>query len=133
LVTQKRNSLDGKQQELPKTSNLNSLKSHMRNKPALVEQMLEIILKETPIVIDQINKCLAIGDWSSLHRNIHKIKPTIDLIGLPKDIVILAKQIETYATKEENLDQIPNQLIKLEKALSQAYKELEEELQMIKN
>ena len=133
LVTQKRDSLKGKQQELPKTSNLNSLKSHMRNKPALVAQMLEIILKETPIVIDQINKCLAIGDWSSLHRNIHKIKPTIDLIGLPKDIVIIAKQIETYATKEENLDQIPNQLIKLEKALSQAYKELEEELKMIKN
>jgi PAS domain S-box-containing protein len=133
LVTQKRDSLKAKQQELPKTSNLNSLKNQMRNKPALVAQMLEIILKETPIVIDQINKCLAIGDWSSLHRHIHKIKPTIDLIGLPQDIVIAAKQIETYATKEENLNLIPNQLIKLEKALSQAYKELEEELLIIKN
>jgi HPt (histidine-containing phosphotransfer) domain-containing protein len=133
LVNNKRNAINEKQQELPKISNLNSLKGHMHNKPELVAQMLQMILKETPIIIDQINKCLAIGDWSNLHGYVHKIKPTLDLIGLPQDIVNVAKQIEAYATKEENLDQIPNQLIRLEKALSQAYKELEEELQIIKN
>jgi hypothetical protein len=54
-------------------------------------------------------------------------------MGLPKDILLAVKQIEEHATTQDNLDLIPNKLIKLEKALSTAYKELEEELQIMKN
>ena len=133
LVVEKRTAENGKRQGLAKISNLDSLKGHCRNKPERLAQMLQIILKETPVVIEKINKCVIAADWSSLHINVHKIKPTLHLIGLPQDTIVAANQIEASATAEENLDLIPNQLIKLEKALSQAYKELEAELQIIKN
>jgi len=133
LVIEKRKQVNNTQPKPAKVSNLDTLKSSLRNKPKLIAEMLQLILNETPLVISQINKCLITADWSSLHGNVHKIKPTLDLMGLPKDILLAVKQIEEHATTQDNLDLIPNKLIKLEKALSTAYKELEEELQIMKN
>jgi PAS domain S-box-containing protein len=132
LVTEKRNTTNNNLQEPIKICNLGSLKSQLGNKPKLVEEMLKVILKEIPIIIKQISKCLDTEDWSSLHGNIHKIKPTLNLIGLPKDIIVAAKQVEEYAREQQHLDLIPALLLKLETALEQAYKELEEELKTIK-
>jgi|GEM_PF-1319988 len=131
LVIEKRNAGNKKQQALLKTCNLDGLKSHLRNNPELIAKMLQVILKETPVVVKQINKYLAAADWSSLHANIHKIKPTLDLMGLPKDITFAALQIEKYAKEESHVVLIPGLLLKLEKALEQAYTELEEELKLM--
>ena len=132
LIIKKRKSTNSKTRNRMKLSNTDSLKRALHHKPKLIEEMLQLILKETPIAIQQINKFVIAADWSSLQSKIHYIKPTLDLIGLPKDIILTASKIETYAEEEENLDLIPNQLIKLEKALSQACIELEEELLLIK-
>jgi signal transduction histidine kinase/DNA-binding response OmpR family regulator len=131
LVIEKRNAGNNKQQALLKICNLDPLKSYVRNKPELIAKMLKVILKETPVVVKQINKYLAASDWSSLHANIHKIKPTLDLMGLPKDITFAALQIEEYAKEESHVVLIPGLLLKLEKTLEQAYKELEEELKLM--
>ena len=133
LVSGKRDITNKKTQKLPNICNLNTLKNHLRNKPQLITEMLKMILKETPLVITQINNCLTAADWSSLHANVHKIKPTLGLMGLPKEIILAAQQIEDYATAEKHLDKIATQLIKLENALDRAYIELEEELQIMKN
>ena len=132
LIIKKRKSTNSKTRNRMKLSNTDSLKRALHHKPKLIEEMLQLILKETPIAIQQINKFVIAADWSSLQSKIHYIKPTLDLIGLPKDIILTASKIETYAEEEENLDLIPNQLVKLEKALSQACIELEEELLLIK-
>ena len=132
LIIKKRKSTNSKTRNRMKLSNTDSLKRALHHKPKLIEEMLQLILKETPIAIQQINKFVIDADWSSLQSKIHYIKPTLDLIGLPKDIILTASKIETYAEEEENLDLIPNQLVKLEKALSQACIELEEELLLIK-
>ena len=63
-----------------------------------------------------------------MQGNAHKIKPTLDLIGLPAEITILAKQLEKYASEQTHLESIPAQLKTLEEMLKQAYTELEEEL-----
>jgi HPt (histidine-containing phosphotransfer) domain-containing protein len=115
-----------------KLSNTDSLKRTLQHKPKLIAEMLQLILKEIPIAIQQINKFTIAADWSSLHSKIHYIQPTIDLMGLPKDIIRTAAKIEAYAKEEENLELIPNHLIKLKNALSIACIELEEELLLIK-
>ena len=132
LVTEKRNTTNNNLQEPIKICNLSSLKSQLGNKPKLVAEMLKVILKEIPVIIEQISKCLVTKDWSSLHGNIHKIKPTLNLMGFPKEIIVAAKQVEEYARAQQHLDLIPSLLLKLEKALEQAYRELEEELKIIK-
>ena len=108
--------------------NLDYLKSHSLNNPKFVKEMIQMLLKQTPVIIEQINKCLSTADWNGLHGNVHKMKPSLDLIGLPKDITVAALQMEEYAREQEHLDLIPSLLLKLEKALEQAFKELEEEL-----
>jgi reverse gyrase len=80
-----------------------------------------------------MNKFVMAADWNSLLSKIHYIKPTLELIGLSEDIILVATKIETYAEETENLDLIPKQLVKLKKALSEACAELEEELLLIKN
>ena len=132
LIIKKRKSTNSKTRNRMKLSNTASLKRALHHKPKLIEEMLQLILKETPTAVQQMNKFVIAADWGSLQSKIHYIKPTLDLIGLPKDIILTASKIETYAEEEENLDLIPNQLAKLEKALSQACIELEEELLLIK-
>jgi hypothetical protein len=92
-----------------------------------------MILKETPDVFKEIDTCLATSNWKGLCRNMHKILPTINLISPPKNITQCAIEIEEYARNQEYLDVIPAKLVTLEKALGLAYKELEEELILMKN
>ena len=132
LVKEKRSVDKVKIKKELKICNLNSLKGHLRNKPKLIAEMLQMLLKETPLVIKQINNCIATTNWTGLHSNIHKIKPTLALMGLPQDTILDAQKIEDYATAEENLDLIVSLFLKMEKILNQAYIELEEELQIMK-
>ncbi len=114
--------------EKVKICNLDYLKSHSPNNPKFLKEMIPMLLKQTPVIIEEINKCLITADWNGLHGNVHKMKPSLDLIGLPKDIKDAALQMEEYAREQKHVDLIPALLLKLEKALEQAYKELEEEL-----
>jgi HPt (histidine-containing phosphotransfer) domain-containing protein len=95
--------------------------------------MLQMILKEIPVIIGQANKSIDAGDWNGLHRKIHSIKSTLILMGLPKEIIVTSNKIEENAEKEEHLDIVPAQFIKLEKALEKGYTELEAELKTIKS
>ena len=128
LVEQHANKDAKKQQGATKICNLDYLKSHAPNNPKFVTEMLQLILKQTPLIIEQLNTCLATADWDGLQGNAHKIKPTLDLIGLPAEITMLAKQLEKYASEQTHLESIPAQLKTLEEMLKQAYTELEEEL-----
>ncbi|PQB06748.1 hypothetical protein BST83_05950 [Polaribacter filamentus] len=133
LVTRKNDKIIEYQQEATKICNLKYLKDHLNNKPVYITEMLQMILKEIPVIIEQANKSIAAGDWKGLHRKMHSIKPTLILMGLPKAIIAISKQIEENAEKEEHLDVVYAQFIKLEKALEKAYTELEVELNTIKS
>ena len=117
-----------KQEEKSKICNLDYLKSHAPNNPKFVAEMLQLILKQTPLIIEELHKCLATSNWEGIQGNAHKIKPTLDLIGLPAELTILVKHLEEYASERIHLDLIPAQLITLEEMLKLAYIELEEEL-----
>lgn len=132
LVTEKRSITNNNPQDPKKICNLDTLKRQLGNKPSHLAVMLKVILKEIPLIIEQISKSLVTKDWSSLHGNIHKIMQTLNLMGFPKEIIVAAKKVEEYAIAQQHLDLIPALLLKLEKALEQAHKELEEELKIIK-
>ena len=108
--------------------NLDYLKSHSPNNPKFVVEMVNMLLTQTPVYLAEIEKSLAASDWSSLHGNIHKIRPSIDLIGMPKDISNAAKQVEEYCKEQTHLDLIPGLILKVSQAFHQALKELEQEI-----
>lgn len=114
-----------------KICNLDYLKNQVSNKPKLLAEMLLMILKQTPVYLEEAKRCLAVLDWEGLHGSIHKVRPTIYYIGLPKDIEDAAKLIDDYTADQQHLDLIPDLFLKVDKAFQQAFKELEEELRKI--
>ncbi|CAN5338759.1 hypothetical protein BH10BAC1_BH10BAC1_09630 [soil metagenome] len=111
-----------------KICNLDYLKSHSPNNPKFLSEMIGMILKQTPEYISEIKKSLAINDWQGVHGNVHKIRPSIDFMGMPKDISYAAKIMDEYAATQQHLDLIPELFLKIETAFQQAYTELEQEL-----
>jgi signal transduction histidine kinase/DNA-binding response OmpR family regulator len=133
LVTKNNGKIIEYPQKATKICNLQYLKDHLNNKPEYITEMLQIILKEIPVIIKQANTSINAGEWNNLHRKIHSIKPTLILMGLPKEIIATSKQIEENAEKKKHLDIVPAQFIKVEKALEKGYIEIEEELKTIKS
>ena len=111
-----------------KICELDYLKSHAPNNPKFVEEMIQMFLKETPAYLAGIKKSLAASDWEDVHVNAHKIKPSINFLGLPADIADAIKLINEYATTQQHLDLIPNLFLKVETAMQLAYIELADEL-----
>jgi HPt (histidine-containing phosphotransfer) domain-containing protein len=111
-----------------KICNLDYLKEHSARNPKFVTEMIQLFLKKTPEYLDGMKKSLADSDWNKLKSIAHTLRPSVDLIGLPKDIGATIKQIEEYCNENIHLDLIPDLFLKVEKTFQQAYKELEDEL-----
>ncbi len=75
---------------------LTYLKTHSPNNPEFLKTMIKMFLEDTPVYVAEMVKCLAAANWIGLQKTAHKIRPSIDLIGMPKDIGIAVKQIEEY-------------------------------------
>lgn len=116
-----------------KICNLDYMKSHSINNPKFVVEMINMLLTQTPAYITEMRTCLYNANWKGLQGNSHKIRPSIDMIGMPKEIGAAAKQIEENSRELTNLDLIPDLFLQVENAFHQAYIELEEELIILKN
>ncbi|CAN5407728.1 hypothetical protein BH09BAC5_BH09BAC5_28360 [soil metagenome] len=90
--------------------------------------MIQLFLKQTPEYILGMKSCIKTDNWDGLQRYTHKLRPSIDYFGLPKEIADSAKLLDEYATKKEHLNMIPDLFLKIEKTFQLAYVELEEEL-----
>jgi len=111
-----------------KPYNLDYLKTHSPNNPKFVIDIVNMFLSQTPQYLAEMKKCLADTNWVGLHGNAHKIRPSIHLIGMSKNITADVKQIEEYCKELKNLDLIPSLFNNVELAFLEVYKELEEEL-----
>ena len=69
--------------------------------------MLQLILKETPIAIQQINKFVIAADWSSLQSKIHYVNITADFIRFNGEIIVPMNT----TIEEENLDLIKKKFL----------------------
>ena len=116
-----------------KLSNLDYVKSISPNNPKFVKEMIKIFLKQVPVSVKAMNKCVADSDWNGLQDYAHKIKSHVDCMGMPAEYREVAKNIEDYARTREHLDLIPGLLLKIETAFQHVYKELKVELKNKRN
>ena len=89
--------------------------------------MVNMFLTDTPTYLAGMKRCLAVADWHGLHGNAHKIIPSINFFGLPKDMTSTLKLIDEYAAKQQHLDLIPDLILKAEMVLLRVFRELGEE------
>jgi PAS domain S-box-containing protein len=99
--------------------------------PELMMEMIDLYLEQTPTLINNMKKGLSNHDWASIYTSAHKIIPSFSIMGIQKDNEDIARKIQEYSTTEQNLDEIPELILKLDAVCSKACEELKEEYEYI--
>lgn len=88
-----------------------------------VDKMVEMFLQMTPELTERIQKGVLAEDWEEVRAASHKMKPSIDMMGItPLKTVI--REIEGNAKTSSDLEQVPALLGHLMETLEQVYIQL---------
>jgi PAS domain S-box-containing protein len=116
-----------------KIINLDYLNLRTKSNPAMMIQMINLYLKQTPVLITTMKQGMKDKDWNSLYMAAHKIIPSFSIMGIDQDFEEMAKKIQDYANTREQEQEIQKLVMKLESVCMQACEELEEEIITIEN
>ena len=108
------------------TCNLDYLNKMTSNNPAVISHIIRLFLENTPKSIERIKNGIKTSNWPEVHESSHKMKPTIEMLGLPSDLTQIILTINEAAKTETNTNQIKPLIDTFEKALNKIYIELEE-------
>lgn len=106
---------------------LSYLKKVAEGSDEFIKEMISAFLIQTPQIIKDMNRYLNEKKWTELRGVAHKIKPSVDFMGL-SNIKETVKNIEKYAGEQTNLDLLPELISQVEKVCQGAVEELKEEL-----
>ena len=101
------------------------------NKQYMVE-MIEIFLDQIPTTIANIEASLTVNDWDKVYYEAHKVKSTINIIGL-MELKKIIDQINSYAYVKENVEEIPALFDSFKKMAIEEVKQLQIELNKLQN
>ena len=83
-----------------------NLEKNFKNKSSLQIEMFDIFLNQLPIAIEQMEIGLKENDLKVFHYDAHRIKSTVNIIGLPMLKPLITKMDE-YCYKKIHLDLLP--------------------------
>lgn len=89
-----------------------------------IQRMIKAFMLQTPQLIDQMKKGAASGNWVDVRAAAHKMKPSMDFIGI-HSIKKTVADIENFAADGQNIDKIPGMIENVEKVCAEAIHELE--------
>ena len=116
-----------------KCTNLNYLNTRTKSNRVLMMEMISLYLEQTPPLISEMKKSLSKKDWKTLHATVHKIIPSFSIMGISVDYENMARQVQEYASTQQQAEGISEMVLKLEEVCLQACDELKIELNTIKN
>ncbi len=116
-----------------KHTNLSYLMHRTKSNANLMMEMISLYLEQTPPLISTMKQSFYDKDWDLLQAAVHKMIPSFAIMGISTDIEEMAKKVKEYANTQEQEDGIHDLVLHLEDVCLQACKELEEELNNIKN
>jgi len=112
---------------------LSYLEGRTKSNSALMLEIIELYIDQTPLLVNEIKRALQAKDWDSLKSAAHKMIPSFAIMGMSKDYEDMANNLQEYARNQQNLDEIPELVLRLEKGCTMACKELEIEANRLKN
>ncbi|MFN4123198.1 MAG: Hpt domain-containing protein [Flavobacteriales bacterium] len=110
-----------------KLYNLDMVKKISNGNNDFVKKMINIFIETTPPEIEIIKNCLASGDYNQLGATAHKIKPSIDTMGI-QDLMQDIRAIEKFGKETTNIEELPALVDKLETTLNTVFHQLKDEL-----
>jgi CheY-like chemotaxis protein len=108
------------------------LSQRTKANPVLMMEMIKLYLDQTPVLIGIMKESLKKSDWTALYAAVHKIIPSFSIMGISKDFENMAKKIQEYAATQIAFAGIQEMFLKIENVCTQACKELEEEITLLK-
>ena len=126
-----------------KCTDLTYLKRITKNNTSIIAEMIRVYLEETPRLLDVIKQAVNAKNWEDLKMAAHSIIPSFSTMGIDKEFENDAKKIQEYAinlydknlgnlTAKETIAILNKLYLKIEMVCKQAYKELQEELMIMK-
>lgn len=110
-----------------KVTDLSYLKMISENDKHFMRDIIQVFIKNTPAAIVAFKTSLASKDWATLASAAHKLKPSINIIGI-KSLKETIQTIEDYAKNERCLDELPKMISYLDETCLMAIAELQNTL-----
>ena len=125
--------IENAQAEKAKCTDLAYLIHRTKSDPKLMMEMILLYLEQTPPLIRAMKQSFRDKDWRSLYAAVHKIIPSFSIMGISIDFENMAKKVQDYASTQQQADGIPDMVLQLENVCARACKELQDEVNAIKN
>jgi CheY-like chemotaxis protein len=116
-----------------KCIDLEYLMHRTKSNPDLMMEMISLYLEQTPPLIKAMKESFDKKDWQTLYAAVHKMIPSFSIVGIHTDFEAMAKKIQEFANTQTLNDEMQDLVLQLETVCTQACKELEGELNRIKN
>jgi PAS domain S-box-containing protein len=116
--------------EPTKIIDLTYLQEASGNNKNFLKEMIGIFLTQTPDLIASLHKTSKAEDWVEFRKIMHKLKPTITMMGIHKlepEVV----NIDNAVKKGIEIEKLPAMLERFENLCNQAYLELKAELKSL--
>jgi PAS domain S-box-containing protein len=105
-------------------TNLKYLYTRTKSDSKLMMEMIQLYLKQTPVILHDMKKCLNANNWIGLHSAAHKLLPSFSIVGIDQKYEIFTKKIIEYAQTYTIDKEIYDLVKQIELACLQACKEL---------
>ena len=109
------------------------LTSRTKSNQALMVEMINLYLEQTPPLVSMMKQSFQEKDWVALSAAVHKMIPSFSIVGIHADFENMAKKVQEYASMQSLADEIEDLILQLEDVCVRACHELEAELITIKN
>ncbi|MBN1181263.1 MAG: Hpt domain-containing protein [Bacteroidales bacterium] len=78
-----------------------------------INDMVNTFVEMTPVTIAEIKRLADEGKWKELYSVVHRFAPSLQFLGA-LDMESLVNKVEKDAMNQENTEEIPNHIIKIE-------------------
>ena len=109
-------------------TNMTYLLQRTKANPELMRAMIDAYLEQTPPLIEVMKQSFETQNWDVLHSAVHKMIPSILIVGMNNDFESMAKKIMAFAKTQQEADNVSGFVTTLGDACMQACEELKEEL-----
>ena len=115
-----------------KYTDLKYLNERTKSNPAVIKQMIELYLEQTPPLVESMKKSFEEKNWHKLHATVHKMIPSFSIVGIDKNYEDMAKKIMDLARAQEHADDLHGMITQLGDICSNACTELQEYFNTLK-
>ena len=92
-----------------------------------IKKMIHLFIETVPQNVEELTKALITENWEHLGKMAHKLKSTVDSMGI-KSIHSDIRTVEANAKEKKNLQDIPAQIKKIETVIVSCIEQLKEEM-----